>query len=99
MANKGTNGRTNKTEGRTRDAMTIDLKLPIAKPQENAYQSPRVDVMLNPAQTLAMRRLLDGLQQRQAKLSNGRLIQANADVVRYLLERVHEKIKAATAGN
>lgn len=99
MANKGTNGRTNKAEGRTRDAMTIELKLPIAKPREKAYQSPRVDVMLNPNQTLAMRRLLDGLQQRQAKLGNGRLIQGNADVLRYLLERVHEKIKAATAGS
>ncbi len=99
MANKGTNGRTNKTEGRVRDAMTIDLKLPIAEARKDAYQSPRIDVMLNPRQTLAIRRLLDGLQHRQASLGNGHLIQGNADVVRYLLERVHEKIAAATPGN
>ncbi len=87
MANKG-------TKERVRDAMTIDLKLPIAEPKDKAYRSPRVDLMLNPCQTLAIRRLLDGLQHRRAKLGNGHLIQSNADVVRYMLERVHEKIKA-----
>ena len=94
MANKGSKKAT-ENEGRVRDAMTIDLKLPIAQPRDKAYQSPRIDLELNPRHTLVMRRLLDGLQHRKAKLGNGHFVQCNADVVRYMLERAHEKIHAA----
>ncbi len=94
MANKGTK-KTTETQGRVRDAMTIDLKLPISEPRKDAYQSPRIDLMLCPRHTLIMRRLLDGLQHRQAKLGNGHLVQSNADAVRYLLERLCEKVHAA----
>lgn len=99
MANKATKERATTTEGRARDAMTIDLKLPIAKPREKAYQSPRIDLMLNPRHTLVMRRLLDGLQHRQVKMENGHLVNTNADAIRYLFDRMYEKIKAATAGS
>ena len=76
--------------------MVIDLKLPISEPRKDAYQSPRIDLMLNPRHTLVMRRLLDGLEHRKAKLGSGHFVQSNADVVRYMLERMSEKIKPAT---
>lgn len=94
MANKGSK-KTTETQGRVRDAMVIDLKLPISEPRKDAYQSPRIDLMLNPRHTLVMRRLLDGLQHRQVKMENGHLVNTNADAIRYLLDRMYEQIKAA----
>ena len=68
---------------------TVALSLPLGTIPPRCYVSRHCDAgSLTNAQATAMRQLLEGLQDTNAKLASGRRVTSSADVVRYLLEQV-----------
>lgn len=76
---------------------TVALSLPLGTIPPRCYVSRHCDAgNLTNAQALAMRQLLEGLQDTNAKLASGRRVTSSADVVRYLLEQVASTSDAGT---
>lgn len=73
----------------------LQLILPTINPNPADYASNRVDVTLQGTTIEVMATLRAGLQHERCKLRNGKLIQGNADVVRYILETLEDKRRAA----
>lgn len=67
---------------------TLELTLPLAGVAEVGYTRRHVEVQLNGPQSVAMRRLLDGMDATGCRLENGRRVASAADVVRWILEQV-----------
>ena len=66
---------------------TIDLPLGTVPPR--CYVSRHCDSgNLSNAQAITLRRLLEGLQETNARLANGRRVQTSPDVLRYLLDTI-----------
>ena len=56
--------------------------------QGSGYAQKRLDVVLDESSASALRDLLNGLQQNDAKLSNGRTVIRSGDAVRWVLEQL-----------
>ncbi|MBX3435538.1 MAG: hypothetical protein KF847_19650 [Pirellulales bacterium] len=68
------------------ETRTVTLSLQIAKTRtEHGF---RIDVDLRRDEAIAMNGLRESLQARVARLRDGRLIQSNADVVRWLAQQM-----------
>jgi len=64
------------------------LELPLGPIAEKIHISRHVDTQLSHAQARAMRSLIEGLRDSNAKLANGRRVTTSADVVRFILDQI-----------
>jgi|SRR6185437_2696268 len=75
------------------DVKLVLIEVPVAHPKEG-YQGSNVQVGLNGADRVAMRRLKAGLERSGAMLRNGSRmvpVKSGADVFRWLLQHIQEQ--------
>lgn len=73
----------------------LSLLLPLGKASPGAYVKRHTDVQLSLAQAQTMKCLLEGLQDKGARLANERRVTTYADCVRYLLEQIAVNLELA----
>lgn len=71
----------------------VEIRLPVAP--TDAFPLARVDGRLTTHQAVACRKLLDGLQQKQARLRSGALVDRPFRVFQYALEAVAAQLAGA----
>lgn len=68
------------------------ITVPLAEILDDTYLSNHVQVQLTYLQSKALKRAWIGLDECGERLRNGRRVASNADVIRWLLEQVPEKL-------
>ena len=69
---------------------TISTSVPLGPLPPDVYLARHVDVQLSHDHAVVLRRIYEGLHSQARTLANGRFVQTNVDVVRYMLEQVGE---------
>jgi hypothetical protein len=80
-------GKKAKSEKEAVELPTALIEVPLGE-SDSGYISNRVDVHLSAGERSTMKRVLNGLKSRGARLQSGKPIWSNADVVRWMLEQV-----------
>lgn len=85
-------GKKEKSEVENGGVRVLAVPVPVAEIEPAEYQPRHVDVMLHGTLPEVMKRVRVGLMAQNERLREGRLVENNADVVRWLLEGVEALI-------
>lgn len=75
----------------------VEIVVPMAGLDPNAHLSRHVEAQLTPEQAVILRGVQNALNQRYARMANGKFVQSGADAVRWLLEQVACRQAASSA--
>lgn len=79
---------TTRHNGNAVHVSTVKITIEVAEYGKRDHVSRHVEAQLDGDQAAALKRAFVGLDEAGARLANGRRITSNADVIRYLLERI-----------
>ena len=85
MATKATNNKPTETK--------VTLSVPMARVPEACYSTRHIDFHLTPVQLDTLAQIQHGLIRERATLANGQLVQNAPGAMRWMLERVADKVR------
>lgn len=70
------------------DTFRVSIHVPLGPTTGHEYSARHIDVRLSRRHAEIIRRIRNGLAARHVQLANGRHVESNGDVLRWLLESV-----------